>query len=92
MNFPNLNPIDTIGLGFEPQNEPQNEPQKTELQKRIIELIKSNPKITRKEMATKLDKSRSTIFRILKDNPYIKYVGSSKTGHWEIIVKDKKDE
>ena len=49
MNFPNLNPIDTIGLGFEPQNEPQNEPQKAEPQKRIIELIKSNPKITRKE-------------------------------------------
>ena len=45
MNFPNLNPIDTIGLGFEPQNEPQ----KAEPQKRIIELIKSNPKITRKE-------------------------------------------
>ena len=57
VNLLKLNPIDTRGLGFEPQNEsqnepqsePQSEPQKAELQKRIIELIKSNPKITRKE-------------------------------------------
>ena len=65
-------------LGFEVQNEPQNEPQKGELQENIIKLIKDNPKITRKEMSIKLGKSINTIFRILKDNPYIKYVGSSK--------------
>ena len=61
-------------LGFEVQNEPQ----KGELQENIIKLIKDNPKITRKEMSIKLGKSINTIFRILKDNPYIKYVGSSK--------------
>ena len=53
VNLPNLNPIDTAGFGFEllseSQNEPQNELQKTELQKNIIELIKRNPKITRKK-------------------------------------------
>lgn len=42
-------------------------------------------------MLIKLGKSISTIFRVLKNNPYIKYVGSSsKTGHWEII-EDKKE-
>ncbi len=91
VNLPNLNPIDTTGLGFEPQNESQNELQKDELQKSIIELIKGNPKITRKEMSTILGKSMSTIFRILKNNPNIKYVGSSKNSHWEIVEKEKKD-
>ena len=84
VNLPNLNPIDSTGLGFEPQNEPQNEPLKNDLQEGIVKLIKENPKITRKEIAIKLGKSVSTIFRILKDNPHIKYVGSSKNGHWEI--------
>lgn len=56
-----------------------------------VSLIKGNPKITRKEMSTILNKSISTIFRILKDNPHIKYVGSSKNGHWEIVEKEKKD-
>lgn len=91
VNLPNLNPIDNTGLGFEPQNEPQSEPQKTELQKNIIKLIKGNPKITRKEMSTILGKSISTIFRILKDNANIKYVSSSKNGHWKIIEPEKKD-
>lgn len=62
VNLPNLNPIDTNGLGFEVQDEPQ----KYELQESIIQLIKDNPKITRKEMLIKLGKSISTIFRVLK--------------------------
>lgn len=95
VNLPNLNPIATTGSGFESQNEPQNEsqnePQKAELQQSIIDLIKSNPKITRKEMSALLGKSMSTIFRVLKNNPNIKYIGSSKNGHWE-IAEDKKDD
>ena len=95
VNLPNLNPIDANGLGFEvqdePQNEPLNEPLKNALQERIVKLIKENPKITRKEMSIKLGKSVSTIFRILKDNPHIKYVGSSKSGHWEIVEEGKED-
>ena len=72
-------------------DESQNEPQKAELQQSIIDLIKSNPKITRKEMSALLGKSMSTIFRVLKNNPNIKYIGSSKNGHWE-IAEDKKDD
>lgn len=90
-NLPNLKPIDTARFGFELLSESQNEPQKAELQKNIIELIKRNPKITRKEMSALLGKSLSTIFRILKNSPHIKYVGSSKNGHWE-IAEDKKDD
>ena len=64
--------------GFEPQNESQNEPQKDEVQESIIQFIKGNSKITRKEMSTIIGKSINTIIRILKDNHHIKYVGSSK--------------
>lgn len=46
VNLPNLNPIYTTGLGFEPQNEPQNESQK-----RIIELILRMANYIRKELA-----------------------------------------
>ena len=95
VNLPNLNPIATTGSGFEsqnePQSEPQSEPQKAELQQSIIDLIKSKPKIIRKEMSALLGKSMSTIFRVLKNNPNIKYIGSSKNGHWE-IAEDKKDD
>ena len=71
--------IDALSTdGFEPQNESQNEPQKGEEQESIIQLIKGNPKITRKEMSTILGKAISTIIRILKDNPHIKHVSSSK--------------
>ena len=87
----NLNPIESHDTQNEPQNEPQNELQKDKLQENIIELIKDNPKITRKEMSAILGKSISTIFRILKNNPNIKYIGSSKNGHWEIIEKKKED-
>ena len=67
--------IDAISTdGFEPQNGPQ----KDKEQESIIQLIKGNPRITRKEMSTILGKSISTIIRILKDNPHIKYLGSSK--------------
>lgn len=55
----------------------------------IIDLIKTeirkNPTITRDELAKTLLKSRATITRAIKSSHDISFVGSSKTGHWEII-------
>ena len=51
---------------------------------------KKNPSITREELAEKLSKSKATIARAIKKSEEIKFVGSSKTGHWEII--DKKED
>ena len=77
-----------------PYNEPQNGTQcgtqygtqygthKEELV--IIELIKNNNKITRKEIANKLSISLRTLQRILNSIDKIYYVGSGKGGHWEI--------
>ena len=66
------------------QNVPQNVPQKTDEQK-IIEMIRNNPKITRKEMAKVIGKTVKTVQRIINQNNNIKFTGSSKSGHWEII-------
>jgi len=54
----------------------------------IIELIKSNPNITRKEMAEQIGKDIRTIGRgikTLQDAGKLKRVGSDKTGHWQIL-------
>ncbi len=51
----------------------------------LIDLIKKNPAITRKEMAIIINKSKPTIERIIKKSKKIKYIGSSKSGHWKII-------
>ena len=65
------------------QNVPQNVPQ-NDLEK-IIKSIKENPRITREELAAIIGKSVKTVARIIKDSKLINFVGSSKTGHWEII-------
>ena len=48
-------------------------------------MISDNPKITRTELALAIGKSKKTVERIIKNNPKIIFVGSSKTGHWEIL-------
>ena len=50
----------------------------------VIYDIKNNPIVTKKELANEIGKSLSTIKRILSSSKRIKYVGTSKNGHWEI--------
>ena len=63
------------------QNDAQNDAQ-NEMENLIIQLIEKNKYITRQEMAEKIGKSKATIERIIKKSKKIKYVGSSKKGHW----------
>ena len=70
-------------------NVPQNVPQK-DLAK-IIGAIKENPRITREELASVIGKSVKTVARVIKDSKIINFVGSSKTGHWEILDTEHKD-
>lgn len=71
-----------------PQNVLQNVPQ-NDIEK-IIKSIKENPSITREELAEIIGKSVKTVRRIIKDSKLITFVGSSKSGHWEVI-EHKKD-
>ena len=64
---------------------PQNVPQ-TDLD-RIILAIGQNNQITRSELAKTIGKSTKTVARIIKESRCINFIGSSKTGHWEIIDK-----
>ena len=70
----------------EPQSEPQNEPQ-NKINEQIIELVKENNHISRREMAEKLGCSMSTIKRALanlKKEERLVHEGSSRKGHWII--------
>ena len=81
-----LNPIGT----HDTQNDTQNDTQKIAIVDLIKNEIRKNLSITREELAKKLSKSKATITRAIKNSDEIKFVGSSKTGHWEII--DKKED
>ncbi len=65
-----------------PQNVPQNVPQK--YGEEILRMIRSNPNITRKQMAEELGVSTKTVGRELAKLPMVEYVGPAKGGHWEI--------
>ena len=58
----------------------------------ILETIMKNKGITTEELAKKLNVTKRTILRDiekLKHNGILKYVGSTKGGHWEIGIDDK---
>ena len=60
----------------------------TETQQQIIRLIKENNKITREEIANKIGITKSGVqynLNILKKNNYIRRVGRTYKGYWEIL-------
>ncbi len=89
--MPNLNKDSYSFDATEAQNDAQNDAQKSSIHKRIINLIKENPRITRKQMATQIGVSKTTIERELSKFKDIRFIGPSKTGHWEIVESKKED-
>lgn len=62
----------------------------TKTERSIVELIKTTPDITASVLSGELEKDISTIKRAiksLKNKNIIKRVGTTKSGHWEIIIK-----
>ena len=58
-------------------------------QRKIVELMKKNPGITRKEIAEEIGKSLGTVrtnIAVLREAEVVKYIGSSKKGVW--VVKE----
>ena len=87
----NYNEKENVGIN-EAQNEAQNDGKKLDLNSRknlIMNIIKENDKITRKEIISKIGISKATLERDLaelrRDNK-IEYIGSSKNGKW--IIKE----
>ena len=85
----------TIPFAFEleveegvPQGVPQSVPQGfSEMQKKIFQCIKENPKVSRQKIAEKLGVSMKTIARnLLQMKNCVQFVGRGYSGHWEIVV------
>ena len=55
-----------------------------DVDKKIKEMIKSNPNVSTEEMAKNLSLSTRTVKRHIKDMTDVQYVGSGYSGHWEI--------
>ena len=87
----NYNEKENVGIN-EAQNEAQNDGKKLDLNSRknlIINIIKENDKITRKEIISKIGISKATLERdlaVLRKDNKIEYIGSSKNGKW--IIKE----
>ena len=73
----------------DPVNDPVNAPVNLdEIERKILEIIKDNASITRKELSRLLDLSEATIKRKLsnlKQHNVIERVGSDKKGSWRIL-------
>lgn len=60
----------------------------TETQQKILELIKENKKINRNEIAEKIGITKDGVqynLNILKEKKYLKRMGNTNNGYWEII-------
>ena len=59
-----------------------------ETQKRILEEIRNNPNITKKQIQARIGKGKTTIdngIAYLKENGYIEHIGSNKSGYWKVV-------
>ena len=64
----------------------------TDRQQQIIALITENPQTTRAEIAAKIGVTTKTIERELTTlSDLVRYVGSKKGGHWELIYNNKEE-
>lgn len=57
-------------------------------QMKILEAIRNNPNITKKQIQEKIGKSKTTVdngISCLKENGIIEHVGSNKAGYWKVL-------
>ena len=60
-----------------------------ETQKVILQEIKNNPNITKREIQEKIGKGKTAVDRgisNLKEKGYIEHIGSNRTGCWKILI------
>lgn len=57
-------------------------------QMKILEVIRNNPNITKKQIQEKIGKSKTTVDKVisyLKENGIIEHIGSNKAGYWKVL-------
>ena len=78
----------TIPFEFEIESDDNQKTTPKTTSEKILALIKANPSITREEMAEECGISIDGIkWQIKQLKGKIQFVGSRKSGHWEIIEK-----
>lgn len=91
--MPNLNyHVSRSGTQDVPQDVPRNVPRKNRdnpLDIQILNMIKKDNKVSTEKMAMALGISSKTVKRHIKDLDIIQFVGRGRSGHWEIIKKEK---
>lgn len=58
---------------------------------KMLEEIRNNPNITHKQLGLALNLKRTAIqnnISYLRDNGYIKRIGSKKSGYWEVVENE----
>ena len=70
------------------QDGTQDGTQDNNLDKWIENQIRLDPQITTDELAKMSNKGIATIKRHIAKMPYIRYVGSGYSGHWEVLDKE----
>lgn len=66
--------------------------QKATTREKILELLKTDPNMTRADLALQLTKSESTIKEYLanlKSEGRLKRIGSDRGGYWMVILHEK---
>ena len=61
----------------------------SETDKKILAVIKGNPRIKRPDIISSLEIGRSTLDRSLKklkDVGLLERIGSNKTGYWKVLI------
>ncbi len=79
----------TQGENFGSQGDEQ-ETGENNLDNQILQLIRTNGKITVNEMSKATEASPRTIYRRISEMPNIEYVGRGYSGHW--VIKDKNND
>ena len=61
----------------------------SDVDKKILAVIRNNPHIKRPDIISSLDIGKSTLDRSLKklkDAGLLKRIGSNKTGYWKVLI------
>ncbi len=79
-------------MGDKRSNNPGNKSQElNDTQRQILAEIRNNPNVTKQQIASILDKGKTTIdngIAVLREKGYIVRVGSNKTGYWKVVEPD----
>ena len=77
---------------LEKMNTKMNTEMNTEMNTKILEILRLNPNMTIPELGKQISKSKSTVWRAVKDlqkEGYLKRIGPNKGGHWKVTEKQK---